>query len=193
MLFKDLKKRVRLETAVQQQSRLIEKLHNKPFWIWNIKEHKVEDIRTDGECCFNHIIGLPQKDGNDKPLYDYEEIIFDSLVTETTNKHLWIKKATGLGISEFMLRFMAWLCLKDNTLAGSQMCIVTGPRIDLAIPLIDRMKKLFANSKGITAATTFDSKETVIKLNGVEIEAFPSHHLDSMRGLPNVFYTTRRS
>ena len=125
MLFKDLKKRVRLETAVQQQSRLIEKLHNKPFWIWNIKEHKVEDIRTDGECCFNHIIGLPQKDGNDKPLYDYEEIIFDSLVTETTNKHLWIKKATGLGISEFMLRFMAWLCLKDNTLSGSQMCIVT--------------------------------------------------------------------
>jgi len=37
-----------------------------------------------------------------------------------------MKKATGLGISEFMLRFMAWLCLKDNALAGSQMCIVTG-------------------------------------------------------------------
>jgi hypothetical protein len=46
-------------------------------------------------------------------LYDYEEIIFDSLVTNNGNKHLWIKKATGLGISEFMLRFMAWLCLKD--------------------------------------------------------------------------------
>jgi hypothetical protein len=70
-------------------------------------------------------------------------------------KHLWIKKATGLGISEFMLRFMAWLCLKDNALAGSQMCIVTGPRIDLAIALIDRMKKLFASSsgKGIATAT----------------------------------------
>jgi late competence protein required for DNA uptake (superfamily II DNA/RNA helicase) len=66
-------------------------------------------------------------------------------------KHLWIKKATGLGISEFMLRFMAWLCLKDDALSGSQMCIVTGPRIDLAIALIDRMKKLFASSsKGLT-------------------------------------------
>jgi hypothetical protein len=32
---------------------------------------------------------------------------------------------------------MAWLCLKDNALSGSQMCIVTGPRIDLAIALID--------------------------------------------------------
>jgi hypothetical protein len=27
-----------------------------------------EDIRTNGDCCFNHIIDLPQKDGIDKPL-----------------------------------------------------------------------------------------------------------------------------
>ncbi|MFL6331084.1 MAG: hypothetical protein ACJ705_08730, partial [Nitrososphaeraceae archaeon] len=101
---------------------------------------------TNGACCFNHIIGLPQKDGIDKPLYDYEQIIFDSL---DNNKHLWIKKATGLGVSELMLRFMAWLCLKNNALSCSQMCIVTGPRIDLAIALIDRMKKLFATSRGI--------------------------------------------
>jgi hypothetical protein len=72
----------------------------------------------------------------------------------SNNKHLWIKKATGLGISEFMLRFMAWLCLKDNALSGSQMCIVTGHRIDLAIALIDRMKRLFAG-KGLIA---FDTK-----------------------------------
>ena len=42
-----------------------------------------------------------------------------------------------------MLRFMAWLCLKDNALAGSQMYIVTGPRIDLSIVLIDRMKNCY--------------------------------------------------
>jgi hypothetical protein len=70
-------------------------------------------------------------------------MIFDSLATHDGNtnsygnKHLWIKKATGLGISEFMLRFMEWLCLKDDKLSGSQMCIVTGPRIDLAIALIE--------------------------------------------------------
>ena len=62
------------------------------------------------------------------------------------------------------------------------MCIVTGPRIDLAIALIDRMKKLFA---GLTT-TTFDTKETLIELNNVKMEAFPSDHLDAMRGLPNV-------
>jgi hypothetical protein len=121
--FKDLKKRVSLETTAQQQSRLTERLHNKQFWIWNVDEHKQEDIRTNGLCCFNHIIGLPQKDSVDKPLYDYEKIIFDFLVSSLypydtqdgnanhnpnpSNKHLWIKKATGLGISEFMLRFMA--------------------------------------------------------------------------------------
>ncbi|MFL6425830.1 MAG: hypothetical protein ACJ71R_19890, partial [Nitrososphaeraceae archaeon] len=72
-------------------------------------------------------------------------------------------------------------------MTGSQMCIVTGPRIDLAIALIDRMKKLFASSKGIAGAT-FSTKETVIELNNVKIEAFPSHHLDAMRGLPNVSF-----
>jgi hypothetical protein len=86
-------------------------LQNKPSWIWNQQQRKLEDIRTNGHCCFNHIIGLPRKDGNDKPLYDYEKIIFDSLLGHNGNinhnKHIWIKKATGLGISEFMLMFMA--------------------------------------------------------------------------------------
>jgi hypothetical protein len=116
-------------------------------------------------------------------------MIFDTLFTPNgsanhNNKHLWIKKATVLGISEFMLRFMAWLCLKDNALAGSQMCIVTGPRIDFAIALIDRMKGLFRGKD----LAVFDTKETVIELNNVKIEAFPSHHLDAMRGLPNVSF-----
>jgi hypothetical protein len=190
LAFKDLKKRVSFGIT-QQQFKLFDVCRDKPFWIWDITEHKQEDIRANGECCFNHIIGLPSKDTVDKPLYDYEKIIFDSLVTHNGNsnssniKHLWIKKATGLGVSEFMLRFMAWLCLRDNSLSGSQMCIVTGPRIDLAIALIDRMKKLFS-SKGLAA--TFDTRETVIELNNVKIEAFPSHHLDAMRGLPNVSF-----
>jgi hypothetical protein len=70
--FKDLKKIVNLTI---KQSKLFETLSNKPFWIWNIAEHKQEDIRANGDCCFNHIVGLPQKDGNDKPLYDYEQHI----------------------------------------------------------------------------------------------------------------------
>ena len=63
-----------------------------------------------------------------------------------SNKHVWIKKATGLGVTEFMLRYMAWLCLKDDSLRGTQMCIITGPREDLAIGLIDRMKDLITKA-----------------------------------------------
>jgi hypothetical protein len=33
-----------------------------------------------GDCCFNYIIGLPQKDSVDKPLYHYEQIMFDPLL-----------------------------------------------------------------------------------------------------------------
>ena len=90
MTFKYLKKRVSLELP-QQQSTFFRRLHTKPFWIWNVEEHKQEDVKTNGYCCF------------------------DSLVAHNGNKkHLWIKKATALGISEFMLRFMAWLCFKDK-------------------------------------------------------------------------------
>jgi hypothetical protein len=110
LTFRDLKKKVSLEIA--QQSSLFERLQNKPFWIWNIEGNKQEDIITNRDCCFNHITGLPQKDSVDKPLYDYERMIFDSLVpnygnsNSSNNKHLWIKKATGLGISKFMLRLI---------------------------------------------------------------------------------------
>jgi len=86
ILFKDLHKLVSAQQRDNTRKELYERLQGKPFWIWNIEEHKQEDIRTEGECCFNHIIGLPQKNGDDKPLYDYEQLIFDSLVAQTGSK-----------------------------------------------------------------------------------------------------------
>jgi hypothetical protein len=94
-------------------------------------------------------------------------------------KHLWVKKATGLGVTEFMLRFMAWLCVRDDRCKGSQMVIVTGPNQELAIKLIKRMKGLFADKLGVV----FDNKETVLELNGCNIEAYPSNHIDAFRSL----------
>jgi hypothetical protein len=58
--FKDLKKRVTLQTA--QESKVLEQLYNKPFWIRNIDVHKQEQVRTKGNCCFNHIIGYLPKE-----------------------------------------------------------------------------------------------------------------------------------
>jgi hypothetical protein len=184
VVFKDLQKLV--SSAQQQQqktttrNKLFGRLINKPFWIWDKEEHRQEDKRTNGDCCFNHIIGLPQKNGVDQPLFDYEKLIFD-VFAQMGSKYVWIKKATGLRVTKFFLRFMAWLCLKDNKLAGSQMCIVTGPNIDIAIKLIKRMKALFEPKLHVT----FDSKETVLELNGCTIEAYPSNHIDAYRALDN--------
>jgi hypothetical protein len=187
--FKDLQRLVQSQSG-QEQSQLLQRLRDKPFWIWDQKEHKQEDIRTNGDCCFNHIIGLPKKDGAEKPMFDYERLLYDALLSlklqnplqhTFKHKHLWVKKATGLGLTEFFLRFMAWLCLCNNDYRNSQMCIVTGPNQELAIKLIKRMKGLFEEKLGII----FANKETVLELNGCSIEAYPSNHLDAFRSLTN--------
>ena len=52
------------------------------------------------------------------------------------------------------------------------------------------MKGLFTDKLGIT----FDSKETVLELNGCSIEAYPSNHIDAIQvaNKPEVHITRRR-
>src|SRR5687768_4496559 len=73
-----------------------------PFYNWL----NSEDTNT-----FNHFIGLPRKDDVRFPLFDYERLLFNTL---QQYKHVWVIKATGLGITEFMLRYIAWLCIRDD-------------------------------------------------------------------------------
>jgi len=135
-------------------------------------------MKTKGDCCFNHIIGLPQKDGHDMPLLPYQRTLYDSL---QNHKHIWIKKSRGIGVTEFLLRYVAWSCYSKYT-ANSRVCIVTGPRLDLAEDLIARFKGLFTKQNVLEDRTA----STVAIVNGVKVEAFPSHHVDTMRGLDNV-------
>src|SRR5919199_3875612 len=190
ILFKDLHKLVSAQQRESSRKELFERLRNKPFWIWNVEEHMQEHARTDGECCFNHIISLPTKDGEEKPMFDYEKTLYDALMVDESHnplnrafkhKHLWVLKSTGLGVTEFFLRVMAWLALRNDDYRNSQMVIVTGPNQDIAIKLIRRMKALFEPKLGIT----FDSKETALTLNGCDIQAYPSNHTDSFRALAN--------
>jgi hypothetical protein len=118
---------------------------------------------------------------NSYPATKSMDIPSDNVMYPFKEKHLWILKATGLGVTEFMLRFMAWLCVRNDDCKGSQMVIVTGPNQELAIKLIKRMKGLFTDKLGIT----FDTKETVLELNGCSIEAYPSNHIDAFRSLTN--------
>jgi len=118
--FRDLKKRVSITPEVEQQYKLFDRLEYRSFWIWDKTQHKADDIKNRGDCCFNHIIGLPRKDGIEKPIFDYEKKVFNTL---ENHKYVWIKKATGLGITEFFLRYIAWLCLRNDDYRNSQICI----------------------------------------------------------------------
>ena len=126
----------------------------------------------------------------EKPLFDYEKLLYDalmdvdshnSLIHYFKNKHLWVKKSTGLGVTEFFLRLMIWLCVRNRAFNHSQMCIVTGPNIDIAIKLIKRMKDILEGKLGFI----FQNKETILELNDCVIEAYPSNHIDSYRALDN--------
>ena len=185
MVLQSLRKSVdfykqKLDSITNVNAEQLEQLKGLPFFNWlpnSLNNHT-----------FNHAVGLPQKNAQAYPLFDYEQLLYNEL---QQHRHLWIKKATGLGVTEFMLRYMAWLCLKNSNIRNSQMCIVTGPRIELAITLIDRMKGLFHEADSVlnrVQIVSFKTKETVIELNGVHIEAYPSHHLDAMRGLTNVSF-----
>jgi hypothetical protein len=187
--FRDLQKLVQSSQSGPEQSQLLLRLKDKPFRIWDPKQHKQEDIKTKEDCCVNHIIGLPRKDGIEKSIFDYEKLfsilfynrVLQRFKTQLQREAPMVKKATGLGVTEFMLRLMAWLCLRNDDYRNSQMCIVTGPNQDIAIKLIKRMKGLFEHKLGVI----FANKETVLELNGCSIEVYPSNHLDAYRALDN--------
>jgi hypothetical protein len=79
-----------LQRAVQSNEQnysidLQTKLQNKPFWIFDKEQHRLEDIRTKGQCCFWHQIKPPQKDGHDMPVLPYQKILYDAL---QNHKHI---------------------------------------------------------------------------------------------------------
>ena len=160
------------ELGITPTEKKLQELKGLPFCNWD----DPNDIRT-----FNHAIGLPEKYGIVHPFYDYEKLVINTIERD---KRMYILKSTGLGITELLIRHMAWLALSSDKYQGSQFCLVTGPNINLAIGLIKRMKDLFLPRLGIT----FDSDQVSLNLNQVSIRAYPSHHLDSMRSLTSPKY-----
>jgi Terminase RNaseH-like domain len=174
----------KLRQSIQKSQSSLSVLRGVPFWIWDKSEHLKLAKETNQQCCFQHIVGCPTKSGSEYPLFDYQKLLIDTLMSvdkSFKDKHLYLLKSTGIGASELFLRLMAWLCVKDDTYCNSQMVIVTGPNLDLAVKLVRRMKAIFEPKLNIV----FDSKETVLELNGCTIEAYPSNHLDSFRSLTN--------
>ena len=89
---------------------------------------------------FNEKIGMPinTKTKLRTKIYQYE----DDLIRDTIQyRKIWVKKGTGLGITEIYIRFIAWLCTKDDTFKDNQVdvsvVIFTGTRTRLAVQMED--------------------------------------------------------
>ena len=76
----------------------------KPFWIWDKEQHKQEFIKSNGNCCFNHIVGLPVKNDKQYPIFDFQKLIFDAI---ESNQNIWILKSRGIGVTTFLIRYLA--------------------------------------------------------------------------------------
>src|SRR5919109_5645454 len=79
--------------------------------------------------------------GHDMPILPYQKVLYESL---QTYKHIWIERSRGIGVTEF-LGYIVWCCFSKYT-AKFRVCIVTGPRLDLAEDLIARFKGLFSQN-----------------------------------------------
>ena len=108
--------------------------------MFNQDPHRLEHRRNKGRCCFWHSIGCPQKNNHDMPILSCQKILYESL---QNHKHIWVKKSRGIGVTEFLLRYIPWCCVSELFAQNSRVCIVTGPRLDLAEDLLARFKALF--------------------------------------------------
>src|SRR5919202_4244430 len=126
---------------------------------------------------YNHIFGIPQKEGKEYPLFDYQKRFIEAL---ENNKRVACFKCRAAGITELALRYAGYLCVKDDRLKGTNIVIVSAPAEQLSISFIRRLKAHHS------AHIEFDTRENLAILNGVRIESFPSHNLSRLRGITNV-------
>ena len=138
----------------------------------------------DNRCCFNHYIGLPVKGGRERPIYDYQTEIIETL---TKTRSVAILKSTGMGITELMLRWTEWMVLTKGQTAkwiGAEVCILVGPSHEKAREMIDRMKLHLHIYEDSTSKEDRGTKQA-FTLNGIKIRCWPSMNIAAARSLPN--------
>ena len=108
----------------------------------------------------------------------YEQILLDEMEKE---KCLAVYKATGLGITEFMIRWILWKSLTDDFFFGKEAIIVTGPNVDLAQDIIKRAKDMIREKVDFQDLGVYE-----MVVNGARIKCYPSNNIHSARGKPKI-------
>ena len=115
-------------------------LKDLPFWIWSKEDHRQQAVATNGKCCIQHVLDLPIKNGKPFPIFDFQKQIFDYL---EEYQNIWIKKARGIRVTTFLIRYLVWKILYSNELDGKSIFIISGTREEFAqlCQLFERIEK----------------------------------------------------
>ena len=116
------------------------------------------------------------------PIFDYELEIKKAI---EDNQHLWCKKARGIGFTTFMIRYLAWLCTKDDELAGQQIFIIAGTEAGFAKELKEKIGKVFQNK---FPRLKIQERYNEMYLNKTRFKSFPTKNLKDMRGYTDVAF-----
>ena len=178
------KLRQSIQKSQSNSSSNLDILRDKPFWIWDKQEHLKQAKETNQNCCFQHIVGCPTKEGRERPLWDYQKLIFDCI---EQNQNIWIKKARGIGVTTFFIRYLVWKILSSPTkeLDGKSIFIISGTREEFANYVKKKMEDLFLPR---FPNVVFDSKYTELWINKTWIKVMPTKNIKDVRGYMDVAY-----
>jgi hypothetical protein len=182
MLPYQLHQKLRAAQAQQSSSSSLSILRGLPFWIWDKEIHRKQATATNGNCCVQHVLGLPIKNGKAFPLFEFQKLIFDTI---EQNQNIWIKKARGIGVTTFLIRYLVWKILYSNELDGKSIFIISGTREEFANYVKKKMEDLFLPR---FPNVVFDSKYTELWINKTWIKVMPTKNIKDVRGYMDVAY-----
>ena len=160
----------------------------KPYPFYNSNNPLLEDanqldiFRGKSFLEFNHIIGLPVKNNVEHKIYDYELDVINKI---ENNRNIWIKKSRGIGITELVLRYLAWKIVSSNELEYKKIMIVSGTMLKHANDVKERLQSLFERRFPLIR---LESKFTELWIKNTNIICIPSRNVKDLRGYTDVSY-----
>ena len=131
---------------------------------------------------FNEIIGLPVKNGVEHPIYDYELDVIDKI---ENHRNIWIKKSRGIGITELVLRYLAWKIVSTNELEYKTIIICSGTMLKHANNVKERLQALFEKRFPLVK---LESKFTELWIKNTNIICLPSRNVKDIRGFVDISF-----
>src|SRR5256885_8540111 len=140
------------------------------FWINDKEKHRKLFEETNGNCCFNHQIGLPTSKippHKEMPLFGYELDIIENI---QKHKDYALNKARGIGATEIILRFILMLAIQ-NLIPNRKFLIINGIRAELAKDHIRRLVELCSR---ISDSISINVSQNMIEISKSKIIAMPA-------------------